>query len=260
MTCHRLRRPFERPDARQPPPTVRPAPKLRHVAPNPVRLDTDQRVVPAMALVADHLPVRSRRLLLGHPTQHRRRDAPKPALHRPDPPMSRVSRSAPCTALYVRCVRPSLTLVILPSGSCGCFQSLFGTVFSRHRSNRSDSTRAGVGTPDCSVRRRTDASKKMRRPHDDRRSASASRYEPHVNAATCVSSGLRSSRSKNRCPVFAGRPAVNALAAAVLTPPPSCPSPCGAVYGTRSIWSSPSAPDSRHGRYRIGRLRGACRS
>ena len=141
----------------------------------------------------------------------------------------------PCTP---GCIHPSFTLVILASGSCGCSQSLFGTVFSRHRSNRSDSTRVGVGTPDCSARRRTHASKIRRLTTivAPRRPAATG---PPRECATCVSSGLPSSRSKKRCPVFAGRRAANAPTAAVPTPPPSCTAPCGAVYGTRPIWSSP---------------------
>ena len=66
-----------------------------------------------------------------------------------------VSRSTPCSALCARRVRPSFIFAIFASGSVGDCHSLFDVfLFFRDRSNRANSTRVGVSTPEASANRR----------------------------------------------------------------------------------------------------------
>jgi hypothetical protein len=60
------------------------------------------------------------------------------------PTIAPVSRSMACSALWARCVRPSLILVILASGSWACVPSSFDRFFLRFRSIRGKSARRRV--------------------------------------------------------------------------------------------------------------------
>ena len=55
-----------------------------------------------------------------------------------------------CSAVCAKWVRPSFSLVIFASGSCGCIQSSLDPFFLRVRSKRASSARVGVA-----VRRQT---------------------------------------------------------------------------------------------------------
>ena len=93
-----------------------------------------------------------------------------------------VSRFTACSALYARWVRPSFSLAISASGSCGFTQSSFDPLFTRLRSSLASCSRVGVSIPDsfASRRRNSSYSSPVSRRTIDRIAALASRVVPSM--------------------------------------------------------------------------------